>query len=94
MTGVAPDLEFRRGLVEGRSIDVDRAGESGVQAGDEPVGEAVVDKESQSGAGVSILVQSSLAKVWHFWRFSGVRSGKSWMTSAGVMPEARYSRTS
>ena len=41
-------------------------GEGGLQAEDEPVGEAVVNKESQSGAGVSILVQRSLAKAWHF----------------------------
>ena len=51
----APDREFRRILVEGKGTDVDGAGESGVQAEDEPVGEAVVDEESQSGAGVFIL---------------------------------------
>ena len=84
---VAPDLESRRILVEGKGTDVDGAG-------DEPVGEAAVDKGPQSGAGVFILVWRSLAKAWHFWRSSGVRSGKSWMTSAGVMPEAKYSRTS
>ena len=74
----APDRELRRILVEGKGTDVDGAGESGVQAEDEPVGEAVVDEESQSGAGVFILAQSSLAKAWHFSRSSGVRSGKSW----------------